>query len=106
MTAKDFNKKKTDLYKKYGLSKTDKRYEVQIKTPFGILYIKSEYTPRIKIASIYSRLEGNAKEFKEVTGYDIDICNGKCNFYSYNAEYILDTLEEYIDNMQYLKLTV
>ena len=96
MNAKEFNKYKTALYKKYGAELTDLSHEVKVLTPFGTLYISAEWTPRIKVANIHSRLEGNSLQFKEVTGYNINTYNGKCNFYSSNPEWILDTLEDYL----------
>jgi hypothetical protein len=102
MNAKEFNKIKTALYKKYGAELTDFSHEVKVLTPFGTLYVSAEWTPRIKVANIHSKLKGDAKQFKEVTGYDITTYNGKCNFYSADPEWILDTLDEYLDNMQYL----
>ena len=102
MDTKEFNKHKAALYKKYGAELTDLSHEVKVNTPFGVLYIRAEWTPRIKVASIHSKLKGDAKAFKEVTGYNITTYNGKCNFYSADPEWILDTLEEYLDNMQYL----
>ena len=101
MNAKEFNKYKTALYKKYGAELTDFSHEVKVLTPFGTLYISAEWTPKIKVANIHSRLEGNANEFKEVTGYNINTYNGKCNFYSEDPEYILDTLDEYLNNIKY-----
>ena len=102
MTAKEFNKLKTALYKKYRAELTEFSHEVKVLTPSGTLYIFAEWSPKIKVANIHSRLDGNTQEFKDVTGYDINTYNGKCNFYSSNPEYILDTLEEYLGNMQYL----
>ena len=102
MNAKEFNKYKTALYKKYGAELTDFSHEVKVLTPFGTLYISSEWSPRIKVANIHSRLEGNANEFKEVTGYNISTYNGKCNFYYSSPLDCLDELEEYLSNMVYL----
>ena len=102
MNAKEFNKYKTALYKKYGAVKSETSHEVKLLTPFGVLYILAEWTPKIKVANIHSRLEGNANEFKEVTGYDINTYNGKCNFYYSSPLDCLDKLEEYLSNMVYL----
>ena len=102
MNAKEFNKYKTALYKKYGAVLTDFSHEVKVLTPFGTLYISAEWTPKIKVANIHSRLEGNANEFKEVTGYNINTYNGKCNFYYSSPLDCLDELEEYLSNMVYL----
>ena len=102
MNAKEFNKYKTALYKKYGAELTDFSHEVKVLTPFGVVYISAEWTPKIKVANIHSRLEGNANEFKEVTGYNINTYNGKCNFYYNNPLDCLDELEEYLSNMVYL----
>lgn len=96
MNAKEFNKYKTALYKKYGAELTDLSHEVKVLTTFGTLYISSEWSPRIKVASIHSRLEGNSLQFKEVTGYNINTHNGKCNFYFGSPLDCLDELEEYL----------
>ena len=96
MNAKDFNKYKTALYKKYRAVKSETSHEVKLLTPFGVLYISSEWSPQIKVANIHSRLEGNANEFKEVTGYDISTYSGKCNFYFSNPLDCLDELENYL----------
>ena len=101
MNAKEFNKYKTALYKKYGAVLTDLSYEVKVLTPFGVVYISAEWSPKIKVANIHSRLEGDAKEFKEVTGYNINTYNGKCNFYYSSPLECLDELEEYLFNMVY-----
>ena len=102
MNAKEFNKHKTALYKKYGAVKSETSHEVKVLTPFGTLYISAEWSPQIKVANIHSRLEGNTLEFKEVTGYNINTYNGKCNFYFSSPLDCLDELEEYLSNMVYL----
>ena len=102
MNAKEFNKYKTALYKNYGAVKSETSHEVKVLTPFGTLYIPAEWTPKIKVAKLQRRLEGNANEFKEVTGYNINTYNGKCNFYYSSPLDCLDELEEYLSNMVYL----
>ena len=102
MNAKEFNKYKTALYNKYGAVKSETSHEVKVFTPFGVVYISAEWSPQIKVANIHSRLEGNANEFKKVTGYDINTYNGKCNFYYSSPLDCLDELEEYLSNMVYL----
>jgi hypothetical protein len=103
MTSKEFNKEKTKLYNKYNTIKTVKSYEIQMNTPFGVLFISSEWTPKIKVANIHSRLEGNKEKFKKVTGYDINTYNGKYNTYYTNPQDCLDELEEYLSNIVYLE---
>lgn len=100
MTAKQFNSKKLALYKKYGAIKTDFSYEVFINTNFGKMYISCEYVPRIKLANIHSKLEGDAQSFKDVIGYDINIYNGKFNTYNEFPEYILTELDEFLNNLK------
>lgn len=107
MNAKQFQAKVKSLYKRYRLTKdktSDKRHELQ--TVFGTFYFYCEWTPRIKVASIHSGLPLATKEqkerFKELSGYDMNTYNGKCNFYSADYEWILDTLEEYLDNIVWL----
>ena len=99
MNAKEFNKYKTTLYKKYGAELTDFSHEVKVLTPFGVVYISAEWSPKIKVANIHSRLEGNSLQFKEVTGYNINTYNGKCNFYFSSPLDCLDELEKYLFNI-------
>jgi len=99
MTAKQFNSKKVALYKKYGAIKTDFSHEVFINTDFGKMYVSAEYTPRIKVAHIHSKLDGDAQGFKDATGYEINTYNGKFNTYSDCSEYILNELDEFLNNL-------
>ena len=103
MTAKQFDKQKEIIYSKYGVEKSNRSHEVVLESSFGKLYISSEHSPRIKVASLHSRLEGDAHKFKDVLGYDINTYNGKCNFYSDDLQYILDTLDEYLNNIKYFE---
>lgn len=103
MTAKQFNSKKTALYNKHNAIKTDFTHEVFVNTKFGKMYISAEYVPRIKIASIHSKLDGDALSFKDVTGYGINTYNGKFNSYDERPEYILNQLDEYLSNLNTLK---
>src|SRR5690554_959892 len=107
MNAKQFQAKVKSLYKRYNLIKdetSENRHELQ--TVFGTFYFSCEWIPRIKVASIHSGLPSATKEqkerFKELSGYDMNTHNGKCNFYSADYEWILDTLEEYLDNIIWL----
>lgn len=102
MTAKQYNKQKETLYKEKGLTKTDFTHEVMIDTIFGVIYISSEWSPKIKVGSIHTKLEGDAKRFKTETNYDINTFNGKYNSYFDNPEDCLNELEEFIDNLLYL----
>lgn len=96
MNAKEFNKYKTALYKKYGAVKSETIYEVKVLTPFGVLYISSEWSPRIKVASIHSILEGNKEKFKTEISSQMNTYNGKCNFYFSSPLDCLDELEKYL----------
>lgn len=96
MNAKEFNKYKTALYKKYGAELTDFSHEVKISTPFGVLYILAEWTPKIKVANIHSRFEGDINKFIEVTGFWVNKYNNKYNFYFNNPLDCLDELEKYL----------
>lgn len=96
MNAKEFNKYKTALYKKYGAELTDFSHEVKISTPFGVLYISAEWSPQIKVANIHSRLEGDKEKFKTEISSQINTYNGKCNFYFNNPLDCLDELENYL----------
>ena len=102
MNAKQYEKKKTALYNKFGAVKSEASHEVQINTKFGIVYISSEWIPSIKVANIHSKLMGNLSEFKEATNYPINTYNGKCNFYYSDPLEALDELEEYLGNLQFL----
>lgn len=105
MTQKQFNTKKEKLYNNFGALETQESHEVYIDTKYGRMYISADYTPRIKVASLHSKLNTNdvsLENFKTETGYDINTYNGKCNFYSEDPDWILDTLEEYLDNLKYL----
>ena len=96
MNAKEFNKYKTALYNKYGAVLTDFSHEVKVLTLFGTLYISSEWSPRIKVASIHSILEGNKEKFKTEISSQMNTYNGKCNFYFSNPLDCLDELEGYL----------
>lgn len=107
MNAKQFQAKVTDLYKKHNLNKDEKRENrYTLQTVFGTFYFNCEWIPRIKVANIHSGLFPATKEgrqrFKDLSGYDMDVHNGKCNFYSSDYEWILDTLDEYLDNIIWL----
>ena len=96
MNAKEFNKYKTALYKKYGAELTDFSHEVKVLTPFGTLYISAEWTPKIKVANIHSRLEGDINKFIEVTGFELNKYNNKYNFYFNDPSDCLDELDKYL----------
>ena len=96
MNAKEFNKHKTALYKKYGAVKSETSHEVKVLTPFGVLYISSEWSPQIKVANIHSRLEGDVNKFVEVTKFEVNKYNNKYNFYFNNPLDCLDELEKYL----------
>ena len=96
MNAKEFDKYKTALHKKYGAELTDFSHEVKVLTPFGVLYISSEWSPKIKVANIHSRLEGNVSKFVELTGFGLNKYNNKYNFYFNNLLDCLDELEKYL----------
>ena len=96
MNAKEFNKYKTALYKKYGAVKSETSHEVKLLTPFGVLYILAEWTPKIKVANIHSRFEGDINKFIEATGFCLNKYNNKYNFYFNNPLDCLDELENYL----------
>ncbi|HSE99824.1 MAG TPA: hypothetical protein VLA48_02920 [Nitrososphaeraceae archaeon] len=102
MNAKEYNKLKENLYKKAGLEKTDLSHEVMIQIPFGVIYISSEWSPRIKVANIHSKLVGDIKAFKNETGYNINEYNGKLNSYYNSPIDCFDELEEFINNLLFL----
>ena len=96
MNAKEFNKYKTVLYNKYGAVKNEPIYEVKVLTSFGTLYISAEWSPKIKVANIHSRFEGDINKFIEVTGFGLNKYNNKYNFYFNNPLDCLDELEKYL----------
>ena len=102
MNAKEFNKHKTALYKKYEAVKSETSHEVKVSIPFGVLYISAEWSPRIKVANIHSRLEGDKEKFKTEISSQMNTYNGKCNFYYSSPLDCLEELEEYLSNMVYL----
>jgi hypothetical protein len=104
MTAKQYNTQVNKLFKSKGLTKGDSHYQLEITTIFGILHLSTEYIPRIKIASIHSKLYGNRLGFKEWLGSSIDTYNGKYNLYFEDPESCLDELTELIDNIEYLNI--
>ena len=96
MNAKEFNKYKTALYRKYGAELTDFSHEVKVLTLFGVVYISAEWSPQIKVANIHSRLEGNINKFVEVTGFELNKYNNKYNFYFSSPLDCLNELEKYL----------
>lgn len=108
MDLKEFEKQKKELYKKFNTQDSKLlAYEVFIETKFGAVHVRAEYMPKYKIAAIYSRLKYKEKEdlkrFKTETGYNIDLYNSKYNVESKDPEFILDTLEDYLSNLEYLQ---
>ena len=96
MNAKEFNKYKTALYKKYGAVKSETSHEVKVLTHFGVLYISAEWSPKIKVANIHSRLEGDKEKFKTETSSQMNTYNGKCNSYFNSPLDCLDELEKFL----------
>lgn len=103
MNAKEFNTKKEAIYKKWNASKTDLTHEVFINTKFGKVYISAEYVPRITTANIHSKVIGDISGFKNDFGYHTS-ATGKLNSYSSDPEWILDTLDEYLDNLNEIRI--
>lgn len=101
MTTKEFNKSVKSIFKKYEMTTIEDSDKAQISTVFGDLTMRAEWIPSIKVASLHTRLKGDVKLFKEKMFKNIS-STGKCNFYSSNPEFILNELEEYLNNLKWL----
>lgn len=64
--------------------------------------MRPEYNGRLKTSAIYSKIFGDIKGFVKETGYKANLFSGKLNSYSTDAEYTLNELEEYINNLLYI----
>ena len=95
MNAKQFNDKIKALYTSYGVG-FDDNLRAEIKTPFGVVYLSAEWSPRIKVANIHSRIIGDIDGIRKETFYGFNPLNGKFNrYYSDPSECIVD-FDEYI----------
>jgi len=110
MTAKEFNKELKSIVSKFdGVKKSD-RYMYEVDTILGAWSFSAEYSPRIKVAKIHSRFNGpeySGEVFAElISDYDKpSSISKKWNHYSSDPIYILDFLEETLNNFQYLQQT-
>jgi hypothetical protein len=104
MNAQQYKAKVNKLFKSKGLVKGNSHYQIEVQTVFGVLALSTEYVPRIKIASIQSKLAGDKEGFKEWLGSSIDTYNGKYNLYFEDPETCLNELEELLDNIEYLNI--
>ena len=103
MTQKEFNGRVKELYAAYGLTPTaDTPNAVNIQTPYGPVRVRAEHNGRLKTSAIYSRIDGDIKGFVKETGYEANLFTGKLNSYSTDPDFILNELEEYINNLLYL----
>ena len=109
MTTKEFNRKVKEICLNYNC-KFEPQYKDQVRytidTPFGKMQIISSPSPKIKLYTIY---------FKFLEDFDIDyfyryfskneVINRytkKWNLHNSDAEYILDVLDERLNNLTYI----
>jgi hypothetical protein len=104
MNAQQYKAKVNKLFKSKGLVKGNSHHQIEVQTVFGKLALSTEYIPRIKIANIHSKLDGDKEGFKEWLGSSINTYNGKFNLYFEDPESCLHELTELIDNIEYLNI--
>ncbi len=103
MTQKEFNGRIKNLYAAYGLIPTaDDPNKANIQTPYGQVMVRAEHNGRLKVSTIYSRIDGDINGFVKETGYEANKFTGKLNSYSTDPDHTLTELEEYINNLLYL----
>lgn len=106
MTSKHFEKEVKKIVAKFPSVNISSRYDFELKTIMGDWYFSLGYTPRIKVAYLHSRFNLDTFDimlFKKYISNSYDISTTcKWNHYSENPEYILDLLEETIDNFEFL----
>jgi hypothetical protein len=99
MTEKQFDKKADVILKRF---KVNVNTNVISSPLYGEIRLRVGYDPKIKIAHIHSRVEDLSKKdlLKQNTGLNVSD-SGKCNFYEYNPQDILDKLERYLTILHY-----
>jgi hypothetical protein len=107
MTSKEFDQKVKEIVLKHPKTQKGKHYQFELPTILGLWSFSVKYTPRIKVAHIHSRFDGekySIDKFKElISDQATPSYTGKWNSYSSDPEFILDLLEETLDNFEYLK---
>lgn len=112
MTSKQFIKDANAIIKNYNCTKLSGENEYNINTVFGNLWFRLDPSPKIKVYSIFMRFTDDDKFnidlFKElISDYDAPSTYSlKWNLHNYDAEYILDQLDERLNNFEYLNQKV
>ena len=105
MTANKFNKEVSNILQKYGID-IDKYGYALTETPFGIVSIRLSKTPHQKFYALYMRFVEDfdiSYFYKYFSEYEnINKFSKKWNLYNEDAEYILNELEERLNNLKYI----
>lgn len=109
MTSKDFHKEFKRICLEHGYT-FEPEYEGQIRfvgdTPFGKMQVISSPSPRIKLYSIYFRFLEDfdiSFFFRYFSKYEvINKHTKKWNLHNGNVEYILNELDERLNNLNYI----
>ena len=104
MNANQFDKKVRDLVKTCPMVTEDNHYQYRVETPAGLWKFSLEWTPRIKVGHIHSRFENyNADQFNVVfPGFGAGAYTHKWNTYSRDPEFIMDMIEEILENLNFI----
>lgn len=105
MTAVRFNRQVSNILSKYDIITDEYGYN-QINTPFGAMCINVQKTPNVKFYSLHMRFveDFNVSYFYRYFSKNegINKYSKKWNKYSEDAEYILNELDERLDNLKYI----
>ena len=100
MTKEKFNREVKNIFQKYGVK------DNHIDTPFGLMYVRADKMNHNRLYSVFMRFEN---EFNIDMFYylfsrheNINRFSKKWNIHNQDPEYVLDTLDERLDNLQYL----
>ena len=105
MTAKEFEKKTKEIISLYpDVKVSDSSYQYKLDTIMGEWHFSLEYSPRIKVANAHTKFsEGfNLELFNKHIGEKVNRFSYKWNHYSQDPGYILDWIDETLNNFQYL----
>lgn len=106
MNAKQFNQRFKGIISEYEHTKSGEHYIIE--TVFGKLRIKPDPTPRIKLYSIFmmftEKEKFNQQKFDDtVATGDFNTHSLKWNILHTDPEYVLNEIEERLENLNYLK---
>lgn len=100
MTKQQFNKEVNRIFKQYNV------VDNHIDTPFGLMYVRAEKTDNQKLYSVYMRFKEDfdiEMFFKYFSRHEsINSHSKKWNIHNQDADYVLNELEERLDNLQYI----